>query len=119
MGQAGFEGLEGFAGASGAFGEEDEGVAFVEGFEAGLEWVYLPSLPIEEDAVEDVVHEVAAEFRFVPVIGGGYGADVLAEVRREGGVEEEEVEVACVIGEVDALGVGGVAAEPTRRCARE
>lgn len=108
---AGLEVLQGVTGIAGAFGEDDEGVAFVECLGHSVEGIFLAAetTPVDQEGAEDFVSEEAAERGFVPVISGADRAGAFTDFAGKRGPDQEEVEVATMVSVVNAwsMGVGG------------
>ena len=103
---AGFEGQQDgvVVGVTRAFGEDDEGRAFVQGlfhlFGYGLRTVAVAR---DEEGVEDVLDDEAADAAGQPVVGSCHGPGVDAPAARQGNPDEQEVAVAAVVGVIDFL----------------
>jgi len=110
MVDAALEGKQLSSVASRSLRENNERLAEIEGAKHRRKRVVgatdVPSL--DEDALENILDKKLADNAALPVVGRGDRACPRPEIRRQRGPQENEIGMACVIGDVDALRGGWV-----------
>ena len=107
-------------GPPGAFREDDEGVSLTQGFAQRIERVrVLGAATVDQHAVEFIERDAAPEEAFFPIVFSRDRAHVPAKRRGERSPDHDGIEVARVVGEVDALLRRWGAALPVRIGANE
>jgi hypothetical protein len=114
--EAAFEFADLGAEVSFAFGENDDRTFGAHGIQDLRDGIVRNGnfFALDEECVENIAGEIAAEGIAGPVIVRGDGASDLADGGREAGPEDERVEVTGVIGKINALLRLGCATDPVR-----
>src|SRR5689334_9753200 len=80
----------------------------------GLKRIKPVTIALDQHTVKDFVDQVAAERTRAPILGSSYGARAVSDGGRQRGQEQHDIEMARMVGDVDALFGRQRAALPSR-----
>ena len=80
---------------------------------------WLGPVAVDQDGRQHVLGDEAAQARLAPIVGRRDGAGACRSLCRQAGRQQDEIAMAGMVGEIDALAVRWLAAIPDRRNARD
>src|SRR5882672_255782 len=106
MEQTAFERLDLLSGAASSLRKEDEGVSLSERVEQVIHRIIVSRnfFAFNQNRIKYLYGEVSAQAIGHPIVARGDWTGERAKVERQCGPEDDGVQVAGVIGEIDALG---------------